>query len=173
VALLLAEMPKPVVAAVNGMAAGAGAGLAFLADFRIGGPKSGFLMAFANVGLAADTATSWTLPRLVGHAKATELLMLAEPVRSEEAARMGLLTQLVDDDAKILPAAQEFAARLAAGPTVAYAQIKRQLRDGSRLTLAEALEVEADAQTIAGGTEDHRASVEAFVAKQPMVFTGR
>ena len=173
VALLLAEMPKPVVAAVNGMAAGAGAGLAFLADFRIGGPKSGFLMAFANVGLAADTATSWTLPRLVGHAKATELLMLAEPVRSEDAARMGLLTQLVDDDAKILPAAQEFAARLAAGPTVAYAQIKRQLRDGSRLTLAEALEVEADAQTIAGGTEDHRASVEAFVAKQPMVFTGR
>ena len=109
VALLLAGMPKPVVAAVNGMAAGAGAGLAFLADFRIGGPKTGFLMAFANVGLAADTASSWTLPRLVGHAKATELLMLAEPVRSEDAARMGLLTQLVDDDAKVLTAAQEFA----------------------------------------------------------------
>jgi 2-(1,2-epoxy-1,2-dihydrophenyl)acetyl-CoA isomerase len=173
VAMLLAEMPKPVVAAVNGMAAGAGAGLAFLADFRIGGPKTGFLMAFANVGLAADTASSWTLPRLVGHAKATELLMLAEPVRAEEAARLGLLTRLVDDDAKVLTTAHELATRLAAGPTVAYAQIKRQLRDGALLGLADALEVEADAQTIAGSTEDHRASVEAFVAKQAPVFNGR
>jgi len=173
IAQRLASLPKPVIAAVRGTAAGAGASLALLADFRIGGPRTTFLMAFANVGLAADTATSWTLPRLVGHAKATELLMLAEPVRSDDAARMGLLTQLVDDDAKILPAAQEFATQLAAGPTIAYAQIKRQLRDGSRLTLAEALEVEADAQTLAGGTQDHRASIEAFVAKQPMVFTGR
>src|SRR5262249_43767934 len=122
----LAEMPKPVVAAVRGMAAGAGAGLAFLADFRIGGPKTGFLMAFANVGLAADTAVSWTLPRLVGHAKATELLMLAQPVNAAESARLGLLTTLVDDDEAVLPAAQDLARRLASGPTVAYGQIKRE-----------------------------------------------
>src|SRR5688572_10934522 len=84
----IVTLPKPVVAAVRGTAAGAGASLAFLADFRIGGPKTTFLLAFANVGLGADTGASWTLPRLVGHAKATELLMLAEPVpaaeRSEE-----------------------------------------------------------------------------------------
>src|SRR6185369_5157006 len=85
----LAALPKPVVAAVVGTAAGAGASLAFLADFRIGGPRTTFLMAFANVGLAADTGASWTLPRLVGHARATEMLLLAEPVRAEEAHRIG------------------------------------------------------------------------------------
>ncbi len=169
---LLAEMPKPVIAAVRGMAAGAGAGLAFLADFRIGGPKTGFLMAFANVGLAADTAASWTLPRLVGHAKATELLMLAEPIRAADAAALGLLTTLVDDDEQILPTAMALATRLAAGPTVAYAQIKRELMAAAAGTLADALRVEADAQAIAGATRDHRDSVAAFVAKRPAIFSG-
>ena len=87
IAQRLAGMPKPVVAAVRGMAAGAGASLALLADFRVGGPKTGFLMAFANVGLAGDTGVSWTLPRLVGHARAIELLLLAEPVKAPEALR--------------------------------------------------------------------------------------
>lgn len=172
IATRLAEMPKPVVAAVRGMAAGAGAGLAFLADFRIGGPKTGFLMAFANVGLAGDTATSWTLPRLVGHAKATELLMLAQPVKADEALRLGLLTTLVDDDEAVLTTAQELAARLASGPTIAYAQIKRQLLIGGSGTLAEALAAEGEAQSISGKTRDHRKSVAAFVAKLPMTFTG-
>jgi 2-(1,2-epoxy-1,2-dihydrophenyl)acetyl-CoA isomerase len=173
IALSLAAMPKPVVAAVRGMAAGAGAGLAFLADFRIGGPKTGFLMAFANVGLAADTGASWTLPRLVGHAKATELMMLAQPVDSATALRLGLLTTLVDDDEQVLPAAQELAARLAAGPTTAYAQIKRELAVAATATLADALECEADAQSIAGATADHRESTAAFVAKRRPEFTGR
>jgi 2-(1,2-epoxy-1,2-dihydrophenyl)acetyl-CoA isomerase len=166
----LVGMPKPVVAAVRGMAAGAGAGLALLADFRIGGPSTGFLMAFANVGLAGDTAVSWSLPRLVGHATATELLMLAEPVRSQQAHRLGLLTRLVDTDEEVAPAAQELAARLAAGPTTAYAQIKRELAAASGL--AEALEVEADAQAVCGATDDHRKATAAFVAKQKPTFTG-
>jgi len=169
----LAAMPKPVVAAVRGMAAGAGAGLAFLADFRIGGPKTGFLMAFANVGLAADTGSSWTLPRLVGHAKATELLMLAQPIDAAEAHRIGLLTTLVDDDEAVLGAAQELAAKLAAGPTVAYGQIKRELMAAATATLPELLEVEADAQQICGATGDHRDSVAAFVAKRQPTFQGR
>jgi 2-(1,2-epoxy-1,2-dihydrophenyl)acetyl-CoA isomerase len=172
-ALRIAGMPKPVIAAVRGMAAGAGAGLAFLADFRVGGPKTAFLMAFANVGLAADTAASWTLPRLVGQAKAVELLMLAEPVRAVEAARIGLLSTVVDDDEEVLPAAQALAARLAAGPTIAYGQIKRELINAQAGTLAEALEIEADAQSITGATADHTDSVAAFVAKQPLVFHGR
>ncbi len=165
-------MGKPVIAAVRGMAAGAGAGLAFLADMRIGGPKTGFLMAFANVGLAGDTGVSWTLPRLVGHAKATELLMLAQPIGAEEANRLGLLTTLVDDDELVLPTAQELAARLAAGPTVAYAQIKRQLAFAEGATLAEALAFEAKVQAIAGATADHLESVDAFVAKRPANFIG-
>jgi 2-(1,2-epoxy-1,2-dihydrophenyl)acetyl-CoA isomerase len=168
----LAGLPKPVVAAVRGMAAGAGASLTFLADFRIGGPGTAFLMAFANVGLAADSGASWTLPRLVGAAKATELLLLAEPVRAEEAMRLGLLSRLVDDDDAVLGAAQDLAARLAAGPTVAYGQIKRELMVGTSGTLDEALATEADAQRISGDTKDHREATAAFVTKQKPTFTG-
>jgi 2-(1,2-epoxy-1,2-dihydrophenyl)acetyl-CoA isomerase len=168
----LATLGRPVVAAVRGMAAGAGASLAFLADFRVGGPSTAFLMAFANVGLAADTGASWTLPRLVGQAKATEMLMLAEPVRAEEAQRIGLLSRLVGSDDEVLPAAQELAARLAAGPTVAYGQIKRQLVVGAAGTLDEALALEAEAQRISGATADHRNATAAFVAKQKPTFTG-
>lgn len=168
----LARLPKPVVAAVRGTAAGAGASLALLADFRIGGPRTTLLMAFANVGLAGDSGVSWTLPRLVGPARATELLMLAEPVRAEEALRLGLLSRLVDDDEAVLPAAQELAARLATGPTVAYAMIKRQLLDGASGSLDQALDTEADVQGICGATADHRDATRAFVAKQQPTFTG-
>jgi 2-(1,2-epoxy-1,2-dihydrophenyl)acetyl-CoA isomerase len=171
IARAIAEMPKPVVAAVRGMAAGAGASLAFMTDFRIGGPKTAFLMAFANVGLAADTGASWSLPRLVGRAKALELLLLAEPVDAQTSLRLGLLTRLVDDDEQVRPAAQELAARLAKGPTVAYGQIKRQLvATGS---LENVLAVEADAQSLCGHTEDHRNATAAFVKREKPVFEGR
>jgi 2-(1,2-epoxy-1,2-dihydrophenyl)acetyl-CoA isomerase len=173
IALRLASLPKPVIAAVRGTAAGAGASLAFLADFRIGGPGTSFLMAFANVGLAGDTGASWSLPRLVGHAKAIELLMLAEPVRADEACRLGLLTRLVDDDDQVLPAAQELAARLATGPTIAYGAIKRQLAIGDTGTLSDALAAEAQAQAICGATEDHRNATEAFLRKEKPAFVGR
>ena len=173
IAQRLANMPKPVVAAVRGMAAGAGASLSLLADFRIGGPGTTLLMAFANVGLAGDTGVSWSLPRLVGHARAVELLMLAEPVKAEEAHRIGLLSRLVEDDEQVLPAAQELAARLAAGPTVAYGAIKRELSIGDAGTLSDALAAEAQAQAICGGTADHRNAVDAFVAKQKPSFEGR
>jgi 2-(1,2-epoxy-1,2-dihydrophenyl)acetyl-CoA isomerase len=173
IASRLAGLAKPVVAAVGGMAAGAGAGLALLADFRVGGPGTSFLMAFANVGLAADTGLSWSLPRLVGHAKAVELLMLAEQVKAPEARSLGLLTRLVDDDAEVLPAAQELAGRLAAGPTVAYGAIKRQLSIGDAGTLNDALAAEAQAQAISGATADHRNATTAFVNKRKPTFEGR
>jgi 2-(1,2-epoxy-1,2-dihydrophenyl)acetyl-CoA isomerase len=173
ITLGIAELPKPVIAAVRGMAAGAGASLAFASDFRVGGPGTGFLLAFANVGLAGDSGATWTLQRLVGYAKATELLLFAQPVRADEADRLGLFTTLVDDDEKVLPTAQELAGRLAAGPTVAYGQIKRCLAIGASSTLAETLAAESDAQAIAGATEDHRNATAAFIAKQRPVFEGR
>jgi len=173
IAQRLASMPKPVVAAVRGMAAGAGASLALLADFRIGGPSTGFLMAFANVGLAGDSGVSWSLPRIVGHARALELLLLAEPVRAPRANEIGLLTRLLETDDEVLPAAQELAARLAAGPTVAYGAIKRELSIGDAGTLSDALAAEAQAQSICGATADHRAAVGSFLAKQKPVFEGR
>jgi 2-(1,2-epoxy-1,2-dihydrophenyl)acetyl-CoA isomerase len=168
---LIAEMPKPVIAAVRGMAAGAGASLAFMADFRVGGPKTAFLMAFANVGLAADTGASWSLPRLVGRAKALELLMFAEKIDATTADRLGLLTRLVDDDEQVLPAALELAVRLAKGPTVAYGQLKCQLAASG--ALADLLEVEADAQALCGQTADHRSATEAFVRKEKPSYKGR
>jgi len=172
IAQRLASMPKPVIAAVRGMAAGAGASLALLADFRIGGPKTAFLMAFANVGLAGDTGISWSLPRIVGHARALELLLLAEPVPAAQAHRIGMLSRLLDDDEQVLPVAQELAARLAAGPTVAYGAIKRELSIGDAGTLSDALAAEAQAQAICAATTDHPAAVAAFMAKQKPTFTG-
>ena len=121
----LFTMETPVVAALRGAAAGAGASLAFLSDFRIGGPATKLS---TGIGLSADTGASYSLSRLVGRAKAAELLMLNTSVDATEALRLGLLTELVDSDDAVLPRAQELAARLAAGPTVAYGWIKKQLR---------------------------------------------
>jgi 2-(1,2-epoxy-1,2-dihydrophenyl)acetyl-CoA isomerase len=172
IAARLGTLSRPVVAAVRGMAAGAGASIACLADFRIGGSSTRFLMAFANVGLAGDTGISWSLPRLVGHAKATELLLLAEPIDADEAQQIGLLTGLIVDDSAVLGTAQELAARLAAGPTVAYAAIKRELAVGGAGSLADALAAEEAAQQRTAGTADHRSSTMAFVRKQRPTFTG-
>ncbi len=171
IVLALATMPKPVIAAVNGMAAGAGAGLAFACDLRLASNKAGFLIAFANVGLTLDSGVSWTLPRLVGGARATALCLLAEPINAEAALDMGLVSAVVEPD-RLLPATQELAARLAAGPTAAYAAIRESLAFAANSTLVQALEREGQLQTEMGATEDHRNATAAFVAKQKPVFTG-
>ncbi len=172
IVLALATMPKPVIAAVNGMAAGAGAGLAFACDLRLASNKAGFLIAFANVGLTLDSGVSWTLPRLVGGARATALCLLAEPINADAALEMGLVSAVVEPD-RLLPATQELAARLAAGPTAAYAAIRESLAFAATATLEQALEREAQLQTDMGTSEDHRNATAAFVAKQKPVFTGR
>src|SRR5919197_3791124 len=170
--LSLAGMPKPVVAAVNGMAAGAGAGLAFACDFRIVARTAGFLLAFANVGLTLDSGTSWTLPRLVGQARATALALLAEPIAAEAALEMGLVNAVVEPD-EVLAAAQELATRLAAGPTAAYAAINQSIAYAAAADLESALAKEDELQTAMGQTEDHRSSTAAFVNKQKPTFLGR
>jgi 2-(1,2-epoxy-1,2-dihydrophenyl)acetyl-CoA isomerase len=168
----IAGMPKPVVAALPGVAAGAGASLAFACDFRIAAARASFLLAFARVGLGADSGASWTLPRLVGAAKAAELLMLAEPIGSAAALGLGLLTSVVPDD-ELPAAAAQFAARLADGPTLAYAAIKESLLYGSSHSLSESLAKEADLQERLGNSTDHQAATQAFVQKQTPVFEGR
>jgi 2-(1,2-epoxy-1,2-dihydrophenyl)acetyl-CoA isomerase len=165
-------MPKPVIAAVNGMAAGAGAGLAFACDFRFASRAAGFLLAFANVGLTLDSGVSWTLPRLVGQARATALAILAEPINAESALEMGLVNGVVDPE-KLLPTAQELAARLAQGPTAAYAAIKQSIAFGASSDLVSALAKEDELQTAMGQTQDHRTSTAAFVAKEKPTFIGR
>ncbi len=165
------SMPKPVIAAVNGVAAGAGAGLAFACDFRIAARQASFLMAFARVGLAADSGASWTLQRLAGFARATELLMLAEPVPAERALDYGLVNSVVEA-ADLAATAGALAARLAAGPTAAYAGIKAQLDYAAGHGLAESLEKEAEVQIALGRTSDHQAATLAFARKQEPVFQG-
>ena len=170
--LAIRSMPKPVIAAVNGVAAGAGAGLAFACDIRIAAQGASFLMAFARVGLAADTGVSWTLPRLAGAGRAAELLMLAEPIRAPRALELGLVNQVVED-ADLAAIAGALAARLAAGPTAAYAGIKEQLNYAAGHGLADALEKEAEVQTALGRTADHQAATLAFTRKQEPRFLGR
>lgn len=172
IVLTLARMPKPVIAAVNGMAAGAGAGLAFACDFRIAAKTAGFLIAFANVGLTLDSGVSWTLPRLVGGARATALSLLAEPITADAALEMGLVNAVVEPE-RVLPAAQELAVRLAAGPTAAYAAIKQSIAYSATHDLEAALAMEGELQTAMGATEDHTAATRAFVAKEKPTFRGR
>jgi 2-(1,2-epoxy-1,2-dihydrophenyl)acetyl-CoA isomerase len=164
-------MPKPVIAAVNGSAAGAGASLAFACDFRVAARSASFLMAFARVGLAADSGASWTLQRLAGAGRAAELLMLAEPVTADQALAAGLVTSVVDDD-QLTASATKLAAGLAAGPTAAYAGIKAELQYAAAHGLAESLEHEAQVQNRLGHTADHRAATRAFLTKQQPVFQG-
>lgn len=172
IALSLAQMPKPVIAAVNGTAAGAGASFSFACDLRIVAEQAKFLLAFANVGLALDSGASWTLPRLIGAGRALELSLLGRPITAQQAQQYGLVTQLLPAE-QVLPAAQELAAQLAAGPTVAYAGIKSAIHYAATATFEQALDNEAVLQAAAGATEDHRAATAAFVAKQKPVFTGR
>jgi 2-(1,2-epoxy-1,2-dihydrophenyl)acetyl-CoA isomerase len=167
----ITSMPKPVIAAVNGMAAGAGASLAFACDIRIAADTAAFLMAFARVGLAPDSGASWTLQRLIGFGRATAMLMLAEPVAAAQALEMGLVSAVVPA-ADLERIVAELAAGLAAGPTLAYAAIKETTRFAASHGLSESLAKEAENQARAGASADHRNAVEAFLAKQPATFTG-
>lgn len=153
------SMPKPVIAAVNGTAAGAGASLAFACDLRIASDNAKFLMAFANVALSADSGASWTLPRLIGYGRAMEMMLLAEPVDAQEALRIGMVNRVVPAG-QAVEAASELASRMAVGPTSAYARIKETMLAAAAEGLAEALAVEAGAQAEAGQTTDHREAVQ-------------
>lgn len=168
----LATMAKPVVAAVNGVAAGAGASLAFAADFRVLVESAGFNTSFAGVALSCDTGSSWTLPRLVGQAKAMELLYFPRTVSAQEALELGLATQVVPEDG-FADAVGTLAARLAAGPTVALGSIRQAVAHSASHPLDESLAFEAEKMALTGGTEDHLAAVDAFVAKQKPEFHGR
>ncbi|HSV38579.1 MAG TPA: enoyl-CoA hydratase-related protein [Nocardioidaceae bacterium] len=168
----LATMPKPVVAAVNGVAAGAGASLALACDFRVLADTAGFNFAFAGVALSCDTGVSWTLPRIVGRAAALDLLFFPRTVDAKESADLGLATSVVPPES-LDGAVAELAGRLANGPTLAYGAIKRAVNNSASTEFTEALRFEGDMMTLTGKTQDHRDAVEAFVTKQKPAFYGR
>ncbi|MCH0540071.1 enoyl-CoA hydratase/isomerase family protein [Streptomyces sp. MUM 203J] len=165
-------MAKPVVAGVNGVAAGAGFGFALAADYRVVADTASFNTAFAGVALAADSGMSWTLPRLVGPSRAADLLFFPRSLSAQEADALGLINKLVPAD-RLADEATAVARAMASGPTVAYAGLKQAMAYGAGHTLAEALEKEDELQSRAGSSEDHRIAVEAFLAKEKPRYVGR
>jgi 2-(1,2-epoxy-1,2-dihydrophenyl)acetyl-CoA isomerase len=172
ITLAIAEMPKPTIAALNGVAAGAGAAFAFACDLRIAADAASFTLAFSQVGLSADSGASWTLPRLVGTAKAIELLFNPQKIGVREAASLGLVNEIVPAD-RLAEHVAALAERLAEGPTVSYAALKASVNYGASHSLAETLEFEDAMQTKCGATADHREAVDAFLAKRPPNFLGK
>ncbi len=165
----LTEMRKPVLAAVNGVAAGAGAALAFACDLRIAAASASFSLAFAGVALSADTGASYTLPRLVGQGRAMRMMLLGEKVGAAEALRIGMVDEVVED-AAFSGRVTRLAAQLAAGPTAAYGWIKASVAHAADTDLAGTLAFEDRAQAACFTSADHREALDAFVGKRPPRF---
>ncbi|HET9755644.1 MAG TPA: enoyl-CoA hydratase-related protein, partial [Candidatus Limnocylindrales bacterium] len=168
----LRSMGQPVIAAVNGVAAGAGASLAFACDLRIASEEARFVLAFGRIGLVPDSGATWFLPRLVGPAKAAELALVGDPVDAPEALRLGLVSRVVPGE-QLMDVARALAERLAAGAPLALAHTKGALQRSMTIDLDEALEGEAKLQGIAGASADHAEGLAAFREKRPPRFSGR
>ncbi len=168
----LRTLPKPVVCAVNGVAAGAGANLALACDIVVAGRAARFVQSTTRIGLIPDAGGTWTLPRLVGAARARALLLLAEPVTGEQAADWGMIWQVLDDG-ELLLTARALCQKLAALPPVALALTKQALEASGGNDLDAQLGLERDLQGAAGRTPDYREGVAAFLEKRPAKFTGK
>jgi 2-(1,2-epoxy-1,2-dihydrophenyl)acetyl-CoA isomerase len=170
--LAMRRCPKPIVAAVNGAAAGAGMSLALACDIVLAGESATFLQAFTRIGLVPDCGSTWFLPRMVGDVRARALVMLADKIDAQEALRYGLVWKVFPDGVLMAEAAA-VAQRMAQMPTRAYDLIKQALEVSSTNAFGAQLEVEGRLQAQAMATEDHREGVAAFLAKRPARFVGR
>ncbi|WP_225007342.1 enoyl-CoA hydratase-related protein [Novosphingobium percolationis] len=168
----LAKLGVPIITAVNGPAAGVGCSIALAGDFVIAGRSAYFLQAFVNIGLVPDGGSSWILPRLIGKARATQMMMLGEKIGAEQAENWGMIYKAVDDD-KLQDEAMALAERLAKGPTVALGQMRQNLLKALECDLSSALLAEAEGQQKAGDSEDSREGVLAFLEKRKTQFQGK
>ena len=166
------KLERPVVCAVNGVAAGAGASLALACDIVLAARSASFVQAFVKLGLVPDAGGSFILPRLVGRARATGMAMLGDKIEAEQAADWGLIWEVVDDD-QLLDRAQTLAEHLAKQPTRGLGLIKCALNASAVNDLDQQLDLERDLQREAGGTEDYKEGVSAFLERRPAVFKGR
>ncbi|MGB6310499.1 MAG: 2-(1,2-epoxy-1,2-dihydrophenyl)acetyl-CoA isomerase PaaG [Steroidobacteraceae bacterium] len=170
--LALHGLPMPVIAGVNGVAAGAGANIALACDLVIAARSASFVQAFSKIGLLPDSGGTWTLPRLVGNARALGLTLLGDKLTAEQAAAWGMIWQCVED-AELAGAVDALARRLAEAPTRGLAWTKAAIRGGWQRSLAEQLDVERDAQRELGRSADYAEGVAAFIEKRTARFTGR
>ncbi|MDQ7028948.1 MAG: enoyl-CoA hydratase-related protein [Ardenticatenia bacterium] len=170
--LRIRRLPKPVIAAVNGVAAGAGMSLVMACDLRVAAESASFLQAFVRVGLVPDSGSTWMLPRLIGMARATELMLTGRRISAQEALDWGLINKVVPDNA-LMEEVNTLAGELAKAPTKVIGYIKRALDFAATRPLDEALEYEADMQELAGRTEDHLEGLRAFLEKRPPTYRGR
>jgi len=168
---LIRSLEKPVVCAVNGVAAGAGANIAFACDIVLAARSAKFIQAFSKIGLIPDAGGSWSLPRILGEPRAKALALLAEPLMAEQAADWGLIWKAVDDDA-LMPEATAMVEKLAAGPTVGLGLTKRLIQAAATQDLDAHLDMERDCQRIAGHTDDYAEGVTAFLEKRAAAFRG-
>ena len=172
VSRLLHEIPKPTIAMLNGVAAGAGLSLALACDLRIAARSARLITAFANIGFSGDFGGSYFLSKLVGTGKARELYYTAEPIEAEQALALGIVNRVVADD-ELAEATSTLARKLAQGPRIALALMKQHLNAAESSTLAALLDLEATHQIETGRTQDHKEAARAFVEKRPPVFVGR
>ncbi len=166
------SLEKPIIGAINGIAAGAGCGVALAADIRIASDSASFMLAFSRIGLIPDSGVNWFLPRLVGYARAYEMAVTADRISASQAFEWGLVNRVVPGD-QLPEITAAWARRLADGPTLAYGLTKRAMNQGWNMTLDEALEYEAHLQEVAGRSEDNREGIAAFIDKRAARFNGR
>jgi 2-(1,2-epoxy-1,2-dihydrophenyl)acetyl-CoA isomerase len=170
--IAMREMPKPIIAALNGVAAGGGLGLALACDFRIASPKVNLLTAFLGIGASPDSSSSFFLPRYVGIGRATELFLRNKPVGAEEALALGLLNAVVPQD-QVMAEAMKLANELAQGPTAAFGRTKLLLNQSFNTSLQNHLHSEAQLITISAQAPDFTEGTNAFLAKRKAAFTGK